>query len=382
MLIKSKPNFADIVTQFESEIRPNLSYQEHRILNHIQACRTPVMGGHVLDCESCHRTHYQYHSCRDRHCPCCGYQASQQWVEARMEDVLPVTYHHLVFTLPHTINHWVHYHRKLIYRLLFQAVWSTLNQFGRDPKRLDGQLGAMLVLHTWGQNLGRHVHIHCLVPSGALQSNMRWQPAKSTYLFPVRALSRCYRGKMVSLLRAARSQFEGVKDNEFNEVLDQLMAKNWNVYSKPVISKTETVVGYLARYTKRIGLTNARILKVDNDHVWLRCRDKKGEKTSGVIKLEGVELLRRFILHTLPSGFMRVRYYGYLANVHRRKKLKQIRQVLANATKKTATKLTHTTRQLKQSYRPVCTKCQRLLRIVRVLPPKPHWLRVTPLFVP
>ncbi|MFT5211021.1 MAG: hypothetical protein ACI9CE_002752 [Flavobacterium sp.] len=161
MLAKSKSNFADIVTQFESEIRPTLTYQEHRILNHIQACRTPAMGGHVLDCENCHKIHYQYHSCRNRHCPCCGYQASQQWVEARMEDVLPVTYHHLVFTLPHTINHWVQRHRTLIYRLLFKSVWSTLNHFGHDPKRLDGQLGAMLVLHTWGQNLGRHIHIHC-----------------------------------------------------------------------------------------------------------------------------------------------------------------------------------------------------------------------------
>ena len=184
-----------------------------------------------------------------------------------MEDVLPVTYHHLVFTLPHSINHWVHRHRKLIYRLLFQAVWSTLNRFGHDPKRLDGQLGAMLVLHTRGQNLGRHAHIHCLEPSGALQSNMRWRPAKLTYLFPVRALSRCYRGKMVSSIRAAWTDFDDIEGNEFDAVLNALMKVAWNVYSEPVISKTETIVGYLARYTRRIGLTNVRLLKVDGTHV-------------------------------------------------------------------------------------------------------------------
>lgn len=360
------PGFADVVTRFDDSIRQRLSRQGHQVLNHIQACRTPLLGGRLLHCNSCQKHYVQYHSCRDRHCPVCGYQASQDWIDARMQDVLPVTHHHLVFTLPHQLNPWVTRYGKVIYRLLFQAVWSTLKTFAQDPKRLDGQLGAMLMLHTWGQTLTRHVHMHCLVPGGALQANGRWREANSTYLFPVRALSRYYRGKMVALLRQSRQEFNEFDDDHVDQVLNELMGQEWVVYSKPAISRTNTVVEYLARYTKRIGITNARLLKMDTSHVWIRYRDYRDDAQQRVMKLKGEELLRRFLLHLLPRGFMRIRYYGYLANVHRRRKLATIRDAIDHTD---AAPDQPIEKQLPTSYLPRCTVCKQVMVTVKEIPP-------------
>lgn len=362
------PGFGDVVDAFESAVRANLSQQAHRILNHIQACRTPVLGGRLLHCDTCQQDYVQYHSCRDRHCPICGYQASQVWLDARMQDVLPVTYHHLVFTLPHQLNPWVTRYRQVIYRLLFKSVWLTLKAFGEDPKRLHGQLGAMLVLHTWGQTLTRHVHIHCLVPGGALQTNGDWQAARSTYLFPVRALSRRYRGKMVALLRESRQSFEAFDDTHVDNMLNELMNHQWVVYSKPVLSRTNTIVEYLARYTKRIGITNARLLKMDPSHVWVCYKSYRDGGRHRVMKLKGEELLRRFLLHVLPKGFMRVRYYGYLANVHRRQKLATIRGALDDQIVQGAPEENTTGRH---NYLPLCMKCQQPMAMIKEIRPKP-----------
>jgi len=362
-----QPGFADVVERFDCSLRAQLSKQGHKVLNQIRACRTSVLGGRLLHCGECHKHHMQYHSCRNRHCPRCGYQASQDWVDARMQDVLPVSYHHLVFTLPHQLNPWVTQYRETIYRLLFDAVWSTLKTFAADPRRLDGELGATLMLHTWSQTLTRHVHIHCLVPGGALQANGHWRPAKSTYLFPIRALSRTYRGKLVSALRQSRETFERFTDAEVDQMLDALMGIEWNVYSKPVLSKAKTVIGYLARYTKRIGLSNARLLKMDGVHVWLKYRDSHNAGQQKVMKLEGEELLRRFMLHLLPKRFMRVRYYGYLANAHRRRKLVQIREALNQTIEETEDIEEPTTQT---GYQPICGKCQQVMLILRVFAPQ------------
>ena len=360
------PGFADVVDRFESTIRSKLSKQAHRVLNHIQACRTPQMGGRLLHCDTCQKDYVQYHSCRDRHCPTCGYQASQHWMDARMADVLPVTYHHLVFTLPHELNPWVTRYRDVIYRLLFKAVWSTLNSFGQDPKRLSGQLGATLMLHTWGQTLGRHVHMHCLVPGGVLQTDDRWRAATSTYLFPVQALSRYYRGKMVALLRQSRDEFDQFNDDHFDQVLNELMAKEWVVYSKPVLTRTNTVVEYLARYTKRIGISNARLLRMDTSHVWFRYKNYRQDGEQQIMKLKGEELLRRFLLHLLPKGFMRVRYYGYLANMHRRKKLAVIRHAMTAPVTKDEAKSVEPART---NYLPICMVCKQIMSMITEIPP-------------
>jgi hypothetical protein len=291
-----------------------------------------------------------------------------------MKDVLPVTYHHLVFTLPHELNPWVTRYRSVIYRLLFQAVWATLKTFAENPKRLDGQLGAMLMLHTWGQTLTRHVHVHCLVPGGALQADGQWKRAPATYLFPVRALSRYYRGKMVALLRKARQELKDFDDEQVDEVLKNLMSKDWVVYSKPVISRTNTVVEYLARYTKRIGLTNARLLKMDESHVWLRYRNNRNDGQHQVMKLQGEELLRRFLLHLLPRGFMRVRYYGYLANAHRRKKLNIIRSAIDNvaSTPIQQQKAISGERSFPARVQARCITCQQVMVLIREIPAAPR----------
>ena len=360
-----QPGFADVVERFDSSIRQRLSRQGHQVLNQIQACRTSLLGGRLLQCGQCHKHHLQYHSCRNRHCPRCGYQASQDWISARMQDVLPVTYHHLVFTLPHQLNPWVTQYRETIYRLLFNSVWSTLKTFAADPRRLDGELGATLVLHTWGQTLTRHVHIHCLVPGGALQADGLWRPAKSNYLFPVRALSRVYRGKLVAALRQTRVAFDLFDDAEVDQMLDELMAIDWVVYSKPVLTKTQTVIEYLARYTKRIGLSNTRLLKMDDKHIWFKYRDYRRDGQQEVMKLKGEELLRRFLLHLLPKRFMRVRYYGYLANAHRRRKLAQIREALNQPIDEVKDKKEFNDQT---GYKPICLKCQQVMAVIRVFP--------------
>lgn len=284
-----------------------------------------------------------------------------------MQDVLPVTYHHLVFTLPHQLNPWVTQYRETIYRLLFDSVWSTLKTFAADPRRLDGELGATLVLHTWGQTLTRHVHIHCLAPGGTLQSDGLWRSAKSNYLFPVRALSRVYRGKMVATLRQTREAFDQFDDAEVDQMLNELMAIDWVVYSKPVLTKTQTVIAYLARYTKRIGLSNTRLLKMDDKHIWLRYRDYRNNGQLRIMKLKGEELLRRFLLHLLPKRFMRVRYYGYLANAHRRQKLVQIRAAL-NQTVEGTQDIKEPADQT--GYQPICRECQQVMMLIKVFPPQ------------
>jgi hypothetical protein len=246
--------------------------------------------------------------------------------------VLPVTYYHLVFTLPHTLNPWVQLHPQIIYGLLFQSAWATLKAFAADPKRLGGELGMTAVLHTWGQNLSQHVHLHCLVPGGVLNPAGQWQPARGNYLFPVRALSRVFRGKMVSALRAAHQQGELhriTRPGDIDATLETLMQTEWVVYSKACVSRTDTVVAYLARYSHRIAISDRRIVDVDEEQVVFRYKDYRDHDKSKVIRLSGVEFIRRFLLHVLPKGFMRLRHYGFLANRCRVEKLKIIRGVLA-----------------------------------------------------
>lgn len=304
--------------------RQPLGAQKRKVCDHIQACRTPQMGGLKLHCDHCEYTKEQYHSCRDRHCPQCQFQ---------QQNLLPVTYHHVVFTLPHDLNGWVELHPEVIYRLLFHSVWQTLKTFGEDPKRLGGQLGMTAVLHTWGQNLSRHIHLHCLIPGGALSGKGDWETAKSNYLFPVRALSRVYRGKMVSALRAAQSrgQLKRItRADEIDQTLDTLMTKDWVVYSRHCLTRSNSVIDYLGRYSHRIALNNSRLLGMDQGQVKLRYKDYRDNQTK-VMKLHPEELIRRFLLHVLPKGLMRIRHYGFLANCCREKQLNLIRTALSKA---------------------------------------------------
>jgi hypothetical protein len=310
----------------------SLDTHRRKICGHLQACRTEALGGLTWRCDTCANEQPRYHACRDRHCPQCQGRATRQWSERQRDHLLPVTYYHLVFTLPHTLNGWVALHPEVIYRLLFQSAWATLKAFGQNPKRLGGELGMTAVLHTWGQNLSQHVHLHCLVPGGALSDAGEWKPARSTYLFPVKALSRRFRGTMVSLLRESATAGElhrVTRPGAVDAVLNALMNETWVVYTKACLSHTPTVVDYLARYSHRIAITNARVLAVDEEGVTLRYKDYRDGDKQKLMHLDGAEFVRRFLLHVLPKGLMRIRHYGFLANRTREAKLARIRQVLA-----------------------------------------------------
>jgi hypothetical protein len=311
-----------------------LDRQRRKVCTRLQACRTEALGGMRLQCDRCETEQRWYHGCRDRHCPQCQGRATRQWTERQQGHLLPVRYYHLVFTLPHSLNGWVQLHPEVIYRLLFQAVWGTLKAFGQDPKRLGGELGMTAVLHTWGQNLSRHVHLHCLVPGGALGEDGQWKPTRGNYLFPVKALSRHFRGRMVSLLRRAATQGalpRVTRPGDVDTVLDTLMASDWVVYTKDCLDHTGTVVEYLARYTHRIAITNARLLEVDEKQVSLRIKDYRDGNRLKTMCLPGEEFVRRFLQHVLPKGLMRVRHFGFLANRSREQKLARIRRALAVA---------------------------------------------------
>lgn len=348
-----------------------LSPRQWQVCSHIQACRTAALGGLKRHCDHCDYEVPQYHACRDRHCPQCQWRASKRWCEQQQAAVLPVTYYHLVFTLPHTLNRWVQLHSKVIYGLLFHSVWNTLKTFAADPKRLGGELGMTAVLHTWGQNLSQHVHLHCLIPGGALSPDGQWRQARGDYLFPVRALSRVFRGKRVSALRAAAQHGELhriTRPGDLDNTLDMLMQTEWVVYSKSCVSHTESVVAYLARYSHRIAISDQRLLGVEDDQVLFRYKDYRDHDAQKVMRLSGAEFIRRFLLHVLPKGLMRLRHYGFLANRCRAQKLQRIRIALGRDSEPTQAREDDAASNPFEGY--PCPKChQGMMCILTLLPP-------------
>lgn len=323
-----------ILKQHLSDYRQGhpLDARRQAVCRHLCDCRTAALGGLQLQCGHCGDAPVQYFSCRDRHCPQCQQQASVQWCEKQQQTLLPVTYFHLVFTLPDTLNGWTQLHPEVIYRLLFRAVWETLKAFGADPKRLDGELGMTAILHTWGQNLSQHLHLHCLVPGGALTERGDWKAVRSSYLFPVRALSRRFRGRMVSQLRATVAAGEMPRithPGEPGRTLDRLMQRDWVVYSRPGLREPAQVLNYLARYTHRTAIGNARLLSMTDGQVTFRYKDYRDHDRHKVMALQTEEFIRRFLLHVLPKGLMRIRHYGFLANTCRGRKLPLINTALA-----------------------------------------------------
>ena len=329
-------NLQSVMNQFLPGYREShpLSPRQAQVCAHIGTCRTEALGGMQLHCDRCDYEQPWYHACRDRHCPKCQWRATEAWCDQQCQAVLPVTYYHVVFTLPHELNTWVALHPEVIYHLLFRAVWATLKAFGSDPGRLGGQLGVTAILHTWGQQLWRHVHVHCLIPGGALDDDGQWHAARSTYLFPNRALARFFRGRMVSELRKAYHQGELnriTRPGKVDALLDRLMEIDWVVYTKPWIRDPETVVEYLARYTHRTAISDSRIGEIADGEVEIRYKDYQDNDRWKTMHLPGEELIRRFLLHVLPKGLMRIRHFGFLANRCRKEKLAKIRQWLGQA---------------------------------------------------
>lgn len=360
-----------ILQRYLSDYRQahTLDARRQAVCRHVTECRTAALGGLQLQCDHCGDDPVHWFSCRDRHCPQCQQRASAAWSEKQQRNLLPATYFHLVFTLPEAINGWARLHPEIIYRLLFRAAWETLKAFGADPKRLGGELGMTAVLHTWGQTLSQHLHLHCLVPGGALTAAGDWHPVKGSYLFPVRALSRRFRGDMVSRLRQAHTagELSRITDpGEPGQTLDRLMQHDWVVYSRPGLSEPVQVVDYLARYTHRTAISNARLLSMDDSQVCFRYKDYRDHDRRKVMTLQAGEFIRRFLQHVLPKGLMRIRHYGYLANSCRRRKLALVRTALACA------KITAKTDSDEASDRfsgYPCTQCgQGMLRITAEVP--------------
>lgn len=347
-----------------------LSARQWQVCSHIQACRTAALGGLQLHCDHCDYDVPRYHACRDRHCPQCQWRASRRWCEQQQAAVLPVTYYHLVFTLHHTLNRWVQLHPDVIYRLLFHSVWATLKAFAADPGRLGGELGMTAVLHTWGQTLSQHVHLHCLIPGGVLKPDGQWTHSRGNYLFPVRALSRVFRGKMVSALRTASQHGEldrVTRPDDLDNTLDTLMQTEWVVYSKASVAGTESVVTYLSRYSHRIAISDQRILGIEDNQVLFHYKDYRDRHVAKVMRLSGIEFIRRFLLHVLPKGLMRLRHYGFLANRCRAEKLRRIRSALAQDRESTPAEL-DTTGNARDGY--PCPKChQGMMRVSCLLSP-------------
>jgi hypothetical protein len=339
---KRSPELADIFRAYGESYRQahSLPRAQVKVMRAIESCRTAALGGHLQQCDSCGYQQPAYNSCRNRHCPKCGAMAKAQWLEDRKADLLPVGYFHLVFTLPHELNPLILVNKKVLCDILFKAVSQTLLEFGRT--HLHGSLGFICVLHTWDQTLRDHFHLHCLIPGGALSFDCtQWITARQTFLFSVKALSLVFRGKFIDLLERAFSkaelQFPGRSASlaapaAFSDLVRSLRHKHWVVYAKRPFPSPEKVLDYLGRYTQRVALSNDRILAVaenaEGPRVTFAYRDRKHGNRARTMTLQADEIIRRFLLHVLPSGFMRIRHFGFLANRSRKLKLHRCRELL------------------------------------------------------
>jgi len=305
--------------------------QVQKVLSRIRRCRTSTLGYHVYKCRSadCEYIKYQYHSCRDRHCPGCGAVKKQQWIEARMQELLPVKYYHVVFTLPHELNSIVLGNRKTLFKLLFDAAAATLLRFAEDPKYLGALPGIISVLHTWGQQLSFHPHVHSIVSGGGIVKGNGWREAKKNdyqFLFPVKALQKVFRGKFLQGLRLAVKAGEVTLpqgQTDLSELLERMYRKHWVVYAKAPLGSPYAVIEYLGRYTHKVAISNHRISSINDKEgtVTFDYKDYADKSTKKQMTLTVQEFVRRFALHILPERFTKIRTYGYLANRGRRQRI-------------------------------------------------------------
>lgn len=305
-----------------------------RILRQLEQCRTPACGYHVYDCdnEDCNnRRQYRYNSCRNRHCPQCGGVQKQEWIEKRMSELLPVPYFHVVFTLPHQLNGLILGNRAALFQLLQDSSWYTLNTFGEDTKHLGATLGVISILHTWGQQLSFHPHVHCIVSGGGINANKEWKTAKkarNNFLFSSTAMMQVYRARFLNQLQQlkASTQIQWAGDEEaWKQLLKGLAAIDWVVYAKPPFGGPSQVVEYLGRYTHKVAISNNRIKSISADgKVLFGYKDYADGNKQKEMELPVAEFIRRFELHILPRGFTKIRHYGYLCNRNRSTRIAEI----------------------------------------------------------
>ena len=317
-----------------------VSPEQRRVLKDLVACRTAALGAHVERCDTCGHEEIAYNSCRNRHCPKCQAQKQAAWFDTQCANLLDVPYYHIVFTLPEELGPLALQNKRILYGLLFRSAAETLLTIARDARHLGARIGFTTVLHTWGQTLLHHPHLHCVVPAGGLSPDgRRWILARENFFLPVRVLSRLFREKYLAYLREAYWDGELVLVGRIEEFanpgawrsfLEPLQQIDWVVYAKPPFGSPERVLGYLARYTHRVAISNRRLLSIEHGLVAFRYKDYRRGRTGRVMRLSAAEFIRRFMLHLLPRGFVRIRHYGLLANRSRKENLTLCRQLLAS----------------------------------------------------
>ncbi len=319
----------------------SLSRGQRRVMSAIELCRTAALGGHLEQCDSCGHQRPVYNSCRNRHCPKCQSLARARWLQDRQAELLPVEYFHVVFTVPEEMAAIAYQNQKVVYDLLFRATAETLLTLAADPKHLGAKIGFLAVLHTWGQNLLFHPHLHCVVPGGGLAPDgQRWIACRPGFFLPVRVLSRLFRRLFLKYLQAAFdhgklqffSSLERLRDPKaFASYLAPLRRTEWVVYAKAPFGGPQQVLNYLGRYTHRVAISNHRLLDIDQGKVAFRWKDYRHHDQQKTMTLEADEFMRRFLLHVLPDGFQRIRHYGFLAHRYREARLALCRQLLGMA---------------------------------------------------
>jgi hypothetical protein len=318
---------ATVIKNFLPSFNKNNKLPAHKLraLDALQKCRTAYMGGHIEACTSCGEIRVAYNSCRNRHCPKCGGIDKEKWVLKRKADLLPVKYFHVVFTVPDKLNNLFIGNQRVMYNLLFRVVWDVLKGFGETKKWIGGKIGATAILHTWGQNLSYHPHLHLIVPGGALMEDGSWSPSKSNgkYLFDVKQLSNVFRARFVEQLKALK-----VAGDIKGGMPGGLFDKDWVVYAKKAFGGPKQVINYLSRYTHRTAISNDRILDIANGGVVFNWNDYKKGYAKQTTTIKGEEFLRLFCMHILPEGFTRIRHYGFLSSASKTKSLNLIREFL------------------------------------------------------
>jgi len=359
---------ADIFSKYGEEYRDQYHQPAHltKVMNLITCCRTAALGGHIEKCDKCGEETNAYNSCRNRHCPKCQFSTKEKWLKAREGELLPVPYYHVVFTIPNKLNRVVLVNKRVMYNILFRAASETLIKLGKDPKHLGANIGLLAVLHTWGQNLMDHPHLHCIVPGGGLTPNQqRWKYSKKAkyrgFFIHVNIISDLFKKKFLYYFKKAYrnsklnfvGKIEELGSNKaFQELLNELYEKKWVTYCKRPFGGAKEVLEYLGRYTHRVAISNNRIKAIENGKVIFEWKDYGDNNKKKEMELTPVEFIRRFMLHILPEGFFKIRYYGILSSRNKKAALKRCREILVelNAEKKSL-------QVLVEPYRWICSKC-------------------------
>lgn len=333
--------FLQFYARYKQSYTP--STQQAKASHDIIRCRTAALGGHVIECEECGHKAVRYNSCRNRHCPLCQGVTKAVWVDERSKDILNAPYFHVVFTVPQQLQPLIYQNQELLYGLMYKAVAETLSELSQDPKYLGAQVGFFSLLHTWGQDLHYHPHLHTVVLAGGLTKLGQWKNSSKNFFIPVKVLSKKFRGKYLyylkqymrqNLLKFYGNAQEYQNPRLFQELLNQCYAKDWYTYTKKTFSGPLAVIQYLGRYTHRIAISNTRMTSMDEHTVTFTVRDNKRSNQTRTLTLEGVEFIRRFLMHILPKGFIKIRHYGLLANRNKKTKLKLCRKLTGSLTYK------------------------------------------------